>query len=327
MQFNSLGKLLGISLITFCCWAPGATVAQGYPERPIRWVVPYPPGGGTDVISRTMSQKLSSVLGQQVLVDNRGGAGQVIGTEVVARSRPDGYTILLISLAHSLNPTLVPKLPYDTLKDFASVSMILDNSATVLVVNNAVPANSMKELLAWIRANPGKISYASSGNGSGGHMSMELLQSMAGTKMQHVPYKGASQALSDVVGGQTSMIFTLPLAVSSLAKAGRVKILAISSRNRSALLPDIPTVAESGVPGYEASLWYAIVTARGTPRNIIDRLNAAVREAVSSPEVRETYANSGGEAVSSTPEELDRHIVRELEKWRKVIIEADIKTG
>ncbi len=327
MHFNALFKVLGISLAAILCGLPGGAVAQGYPERPIRWVVPFPPGGGTDVISRTMSLKLSSVLGQQVLVENRGGAGQVIGTEIVAKSKPDGYTILLISLAHSLNPTLVPKLPYDTLKDFASVSMVLDNSATVLVVNNDVPANSMKELLAWIRANPGKVSYASSGNGSGGHMSMELLQSMAGTKMQHVPYKGASQALSDVVGGQTSMIFTLPLAVSSLAKAGRVKILAISSRNRSAQMADIPTVAESGVPGYEASLWYAIVTARGTPRSIIDRLNAAVREAVASPEVRETYANSGGEAVSSTPEELDRHIVRELEKWRKVIIDANIKAG
>jgi tripartite-type tricarboxylate transporter receptor subunit TctC len=303
----------------------GTAVAQSWPDRAIRWVVPYPPGGGTDVISRAMSQKLAASLGQQIIIDNRGGGGQVIGTEVVAKSRPDGYTILLISLAHSLNPTLVAKLPYDTLKDFAPVSLILDSSATVLAVNPSVPASSMKELIAWARANPGKVSYASSGNGSGGHMSMELLQSMAGTQMLHVPYKGASQALNDIVSGEVSMMFTLPLAAASLAKAGRVKILAISSRARSPQLPDIPTVAESGVPGYEASLWYGIVAPRGTPRPIIDRLNTAVREAVSSQEVRETYANSGGEAVSTTPEELERHIVREMEKWRKVIISANIK--
>ena len=299
--------------------------AQNYPDRPVRLVVPFPPGGGTDVISRTMAQKLNVTLGQQVIVDNRGGAGQVIGTEIVAKSKPDGYTILLISLAHSLNPTLVAKLPYDTLKDFASVSMILDSSATVLVANTAVPAASVRELIAWAKANPEKITYASSGNGSGGHMSMELLQSMAGTKMTHVPYKGASQALSDVVSGQVSMMFTLPLAVSSLAKAGRVKILAISSKARSSHFPDVPTVAESGVPGYEASLWYAIVAPRGTPRNVIDRLNGALREASVMPDLRETYASSGGEAVSSTPEELDRHIVRELEKWRKVILAANIR--
>ncbi len=303
----------------------GAAVAQSWPDRPVRWVVPYPPGGGTDVISRAMSQKLVTSLGQQIIIDNRGGGGQVIGTEVVAKSRPDGYTILLISLAHSLNPTLVAKLPYDTLKDFAPVSLILDSSATVLAVNPSVPAFSVKELIAWAKANPGKVSYASSGNGSGGHMSMELMQSMAGTQMLHVPYKGASQALNDIVSGEVSMMFTLPLAASSLAKAGRVKILAISSRSRSPQLPDIPTVAESGVPGYEASLWYGIVAPRGTPRPVIDRLNAAVREAASSQEVRDTYANSGGEAVSTTPEELERHIVREMEKWRKVIVAANIK--
>ena len=325
MRFKSLHTLLRGVAISFTVIHAGAAAAQSYPDRPIRWVVPFPPAGGTDVISRTLAQKLSVSLGQPVLVENRGGAGQVIGTEVVAKARPDGYTILLISLAHSLNPTLVAKLPYDTLKDFAPVSMVLDSSATVLVVNNAVPANSVKELIAWAKSSPGTISYASSGNGSGGHMSMELLQSMAGTRIQHVPYKGASQALSDVVSGETSMMFTLPLAVTSLAKAGRVRIMAISSRIRSPQLPDVPTVAESGVPGYEASLWYAIVAPRGTPRNIVDRLNSAIREAVATQEVRDTYAASGGEAVSSTPEELDRHILRELEKWRKVIIAANIK--
>ena len=325
MRCKSLHTWLRGVAISFLVIHAGAVAAQTYPDRPIRWVVPFPPAGGTDVISRTLAQKLSASLGQQVLVENRGGAGQVIGTEVVAKARPDGYTILLISLAHSLNPTLVAKLPYDTLKDFAPVSMVLDSSATVLVVNNGVPANSVKELIAWAKSSPGTVSYASSGNGSGGHMSMELLQSMAGTRMQHVPYKGASQALSDVVSGETSMMFTLPLAVTSLAKAGRVRIMAISSRIRSPQLPDVPTVAESGVPGYEASLWYAIVAPRGTPRNIVDRLNGAIREAVATQEVRDTYAASGGEAVSSTPEELDRHILRELEKWRKVIIAANIK--
>jgi tripartite-type tricarboxylate transporter receptor subunit TctC len=300
-----------------------AAWAQGFPTRPIRMVVPYPPGGATDIISRTLAQKMSEDMKQQVLTDNRGGGGQIIGTEIVAKAAPDGYTVLLCSVTHSINPALVAKLPYDTARDFTPVSMV-GSSALVIVSHPAVTRN-MKEFLAMVKAQPGKINYASSGNGSGGHLAMELLKSMAGLDMVHVPYKGAGPAAADVVAGQAQVLFSSPLAVVSLAKAGKLRLLAISSKTRSAALPDVPTVAESGVPGYETSLWYAILGPRGLPRDVVSRMNASIRGGVNSVDLKEKFEAGGVEAQASSPEELTSYIASEMAKWKTVIDKAGIK--
>ena len=323
MKTTTVLKTTNLLLIAATAALHVGIAAAAYPERPIRFVVPYPPGGATDIISRSLAQKMSDILHHQVVIDNRGGGGQVIGTETVAKAPADGYTIMLPSVTHAINPSLVAKLPYDTVRDFASVSMVAESSS-VLAVHPSVPGNSLKELLAWVKANPGKISYASSGNGSGGHLLMELFQSMAGTQLIHVPYKGAGPALNDVVGGQVPIIITSPLAVIPLSKAGRLKILAITSKAREPWLPDVPTVAEAGVPGYEGRMWYGVLVPRGTPRPVINTLNDAIRKSLAMPDLRERYAVSGGEAVSSTPEELDRHIKAEMDKWHKVIVNARI---
>jgi tripartite-type tricarboxylate transporter receptor subunit TctC len=302
-----------------------AVRAQSYPDHPVRLVIPYPPGGAADIVGRTLAKKLSEELGQQFVVDNRGGGGQVIGTEIVAKAAPDGYTILQTSITHAINPTLVPKLPYDTLRDFAPVSFIAI-SPLVLVVHPSVPAKSTRELIALAKAKPGQLNYASSGNGSGGHLAMALLLSMTKTKMVHVPYKGAGPALTDLIAGQVQCMLTSPLAAVPHAKAGKLRLLAVTSRKRTASMPDVPTVAET-VPGYEAVLWYSFVVPSGTPKSVIDRLNAATRKALEMQDVRELFARNGADASGSSPEELQRFIRSEIDKWGKVVRENHITRG
>ena len=262
--------------------------AQTYPDRPVRFVVPYPPGGATDIISRTLGQKLSDALKQQFVVDNRGGAGQIIGTDIVAKSAPNGYTILLASVTHSINPTLLSKLPYDSVKDFASVTLV-GSGPNVLVVHPSVPARSVAELVKLLQSNPGKYNYASSGNGSGGHLAAELFKSMAKVDINHIPYKGNGPATVDVLAGQVPIMFTSTAPMLPHMRGGKLRGLATTGAARSSATPDIPAIAELGYPGYEASLWYGILVAAGTPSAIINALNIQFVNALKAADVRERF--------------------------------------
>jgi len=316
-------RLFLLSLL-LACHLP-VVAADSYPERPLRLVVPYPPGGAADVIGRMLARKLADDLGQQVIVDNRGGGGQVIGTDIVAKATPDGYTMLQASITHSINPGLVSKLPYDSIRDFTPISL-LASSPLVLVVHPSVPAKSVKELVALAKARPGALNFASAGNGSGGHLAMALLQEMTNTKMSHVPYKGAGPALIDVITGQVQMIITSPLAAVPHVKAGRLRLLGVSSKARTAAMPDVPAISE-GVPGYEASLWYAFLAPRGIPGNAASRLNAAVLKALALPDVRALFATSGVDVIGSSAGELAVFLRNETAKWQKVIKAAGIRQG
>lgn len=296
-----------------------------YPERPIRLVVPYPPGGAADLIGRILAKNLADDLGQQVIVDNRAGGGQVIGTDIVAKSAPDGYTILQASITHSINPGLVAKLPYDSIKDFTPISL-LASSPLVLVAHPSVPAKSVKELVSLAKAKPGALNYASSGNGSGGHLALALLLQMTNTRMVHVPYKGAGPALIDLIAGQVHLIITSPLAAVPHVKAGKLRLLGVSSKARTAAMPGVPAISEA-VPGYEASLWYAILAPRGIPGEAASRLNAALLKALTMQDVRALFAKSGVDIVGSSSGELADFLRDETAKWRKVIKAAGISQG
>ncbi len=298
--------------------------AQTYPDRPVRFVVPYPPGGATDIISRTLGQKLSDALKQQFVVDNRGGAGQIIGTDIVAKSAPNGYTILLASVTHSINPTLLSKLPYDSVKDFASVTLV-GSGPNVLVVHPSVPARSVAELVKLLQSNPGKYNYASSGNGSGGHLAAELFKSMAKVDINHIPYKGNGPATVDVLAGQVPIMFTSTAPMLPHMRGGKLRGLATTGAARSSATPDIPAIAELGYPGYEASLWYGILVAAGTPSAIINALNIQFVNALKAADVRERFTGLGIDVVGSTPDFLDKHLRSELAKWERVIKTAKIR--
>ncbi len=301
----------------------GAVLAQGFPSKPMRMVVPYPPGGATDVITRTLAQKMSESLKQPMIADNRGGGGQVIGTDIVAKSPPDGHTLLLASVTHSINPSLVPQLPYDTVRDFTPVSFV-GSSPLVLVVNPVVPARNVGEFIALARAQPGKMNYASSGNGSGGHLTMEVLKNQVGIDLVHVPYKGGGPAITDLISGLSQAMITSPIAVVSFVRAGKLRMLGVTSKARSVRMPDVPTLAETGVTDFESSLWYAIVGPRGVPREAVLRLNTAIRDALAAADVREKFLGNDIEAQSSSPDELTAYINTEVTKWRTVIQRANI---
>ncbi len=317
---------LSTAVIALSMLAPGGALSADYPQRPVRLVIPYPPGGAADIVARTLGQKVGAALNQQVIVDNRAGGGQTIGTDIVAKSPADGQTLLLASITHAINPSLQPKLPYDTTRDFQPISLIAE-SATVLVVHPSVPAKSVKELIALAKAKPGELNYASSGNGSGGHLAMELFRNLADIQIVHIPYKGAGPALTDMVAGQAQLMLTSPLAAMPHVKAGKLRLLGVSSSKRSPAMPDVPTIAESGLPGYEATLWYCLLVPAGTPHDIIATLNKAAREALQSKDVRERFSAYGVEPTGSTPEEAAAHIDREIRKWRKVIESSNIKVG
>ena len=311
--------LTGLAL-TLC----SAAYAQSYPSRPVRLIVPYPPGGATDIIARGVAEKAGQTLGQQVVVDNRGGGGQIIGTDLVAKAVPNGYTILLPSVTHSINPGLQPKLPYDSIRDFSAVSL-LASGANVLVVHPSVAARSTKEMIALLKSRPGQINYASSGNGSGGHLAAELFKTMTGTDMTHVPYKGGGPAYVDLIAGQVSLMFTSPVATLPHVKSGKLRALATTGAKRSSAMPDLPTIAEAGLPGYEATLWYGILAPAGTPAVIVNMLHKHVVGAVSQPDLRERLGALGVDIVGSTPAEFSTHIQRETAKWAKVIKAANIR--
>ena len=319
---------LGLALLTlqFATAQPVLTITgQAYPNRPIRAVVPLAPGGGTDTVGRLVSAKLSELLGQQIVVDNRGGSGGVIGTDLVAKATPDGYTLLVGSITtNAVNPVLYKKLPYDHLRDFAPISLI-GTVPNVLVVHASVPAKSMKEFLAYARANRGKINYGSSGLGSATHLSMALISSMTGASMTHVPYKGAGAAVADVLGGQIQALCSSLAGLLPHIKSGRVRALGVTTTGRNAQLPDVPTIAESGIPGYEVTIWYALFAPAKTPAPILARLNAETVKALNSAELKERLTLQGLDVASSTADELTALVKSETAKWAKVAKAAGIQ--
>jgi tripartite-type tricarboxylate transporter receptor subunit TctC len=310
-------RLWLIAVALLVAFAQGA-VAQDYPNRTITLVIPYPPGGGNDVMGRSVAEKMSKTLGQSIVVENRAGAGGSIATRQVARAAPDGYTLVLGGTGTlAVNPTLYDNVGYDPRKDFAPVGLI-GTGQLILVINPNVPANNVAELIALAKKEPGKLSYASSGIGSGIHLGAVLFEQMGGIKLAHIPYKGTAQALTDLVGGHVQIFFSsLPPAVS-LAKEGKVRALAVAGPNRSPIFPDLPTVAET-LPGYEAVLHYGIIAPAGTPDAIIRKLNAALREAVNSPDTKMRMAADGTEPLASTPEEYAADIDKEEKKWSAIV--------
>jgi len=291
--------------------------AQNYPSRPLRMIVPTAPGGGTDFTGRLVAAKLSETLGQQVVVENRGGGGGSVGADNAAKSTPDGYTLLLGSIAtHAVNPALYKKLPYDHLKDFAPVSLI-GTVPNAMVVHPSVPVKSMQEFITYAKANPGKINYGSSGVGSPPHLSMELLRSMTGINLVHVPYKGAGPALADLLGGQVQAMCTSLAGLINFIKSGRVRALGVTTAKRNPQLPDVPTIVESGVPGYEVTIWYGVFAPVATPKAIVQKLNAEMIKALTSPEMKERMALQGMDPAPSTPAELAAFVKAETLKWAK----------
>jgi tripartite-type tricarboxylate transporter receptor subunit TctC len=308
---------------------PALSLSKGsghdYPTRPVRFVITYPPGGTTDFVGRPVAQKLSELLGQPFVVDNRGGAGGVVATVIVAQAPADGYTLLLGTSAGMLiNPLLSPKLPYDAFRDFTPVSRTNINPQA-LVANASLPVNNVKELIAYARANPGKLNVASSGIGTPNHLGGEMLKYLAKIDIVHVPYKGGGPAMTDLIAGQVQLQFSSIPTVLAHVKAGRIKMLAIGSAKRSPALPDVPTIAEGGVPGYEYTTWYGVFGPRGLPQPIVMQLNGAVAKALASPDVGQRLMSQGAEPSPSSPEELAKYMREESARWAKIIKAAGIK--
>ena len=292
--------------------------AQQFPSKPIRIVSPFAPGGGNDVISRTIAARLTETFKQQVIVENRPGANGIVGTEVAARAAPDGHTIVLIPSGHTVNASLYRKLPYDSLRDFTPITMV-GSSPLLLVVHPTLPVKSVKEFIGFTLARPGQLTYASAGIGSSGHLAGALFDTLTGTKMVHVPYKGNALALTDLIGGQVFLNFATTASVMPHVKSGRLRALATTGAARSPTLAELPTIAESGVPGYETGLWYAFVGPAGIPQEIVQRLHTQIAAAVNAPDVRDRLTASGVEPRSTTPDELTRIMIADVKRWATVI--------
>ena len=315
------GTVLAGTLLGALVALPAA--AAGFPDRPIRLIVPFSPNGPNDLLARMVGQKLTEAWGQQVVIDNRPGAGTIIGTELAVRSPADGHTLLMVSSSTVVNPTLKKHLPYDTLKDLVPLVQ-LASSPNVLVVNPSVPANSVAELLALAKAKPGAITYASGGTGAATHLAGELLASMGGVKMTHVPYKGAGPATIDLLGGRVSCMFGTILPTLPHIKSGKLRAIGISSLKRSSALPDVPAIAET-LPGFEATSFYGIAVPAGTPKAVIAKLNAEIARIVTAPDMREKLHDQGAEAVGDTPAEFAAFFRKQMAKWAKVIKDAGIE--
>jgi tripartite-type tricarboxylate transporter receptor subunit TctC len=303
---------------------PALAQSAAYPDKPVRFVVPYPPGGGTDVIARIVQERFQSQLGQPILIDNKGGAGGSVGSELVARAPADGYTVLFTLSSHTINPAIFPKLSFDTVKDFEPVGTVA-SLPQILVANNQVPANTVAELVALAKAKPGTLSYASVGNGSPGHLAGELFKIRTGTQMTHIPYRGGGPAVTDVIGGQVPLLWVSIPAAAQFVKTGKLKALAVSTLKRSSAFPDVPTVQETGISDFEVDSWYAMFVPARTPQPVIDRLNRALNAIVAEPAIREKLLAQGAEGVGGTPQALGRTVAAELPKWAKLARDANIK--
>ena len=301
-----------------------AHAQQDYPAKPVRIIVPSVAGGGTDSSTRIVVSRFGDLLGQRVVVDNRPGAGSIIGTEMVARSAPDGYTLLAAISSMTIQPSMQKNLPFDPIKDFAPVSLFV-RLPNVLVGHPSLQPKNVKELIAFAKANPGKLEFASAGTGSNLHLCMEMFLSMAGLKMIHVPYKGAAQAIADVTAGYVPFMITNMITGTAQFKAGKLRAYGVTSAKRSAAAPEIPTIAEQGVPGYEAVQWYGLMAPAGTPREIVSKLHKAVVGALQDPAVNERFVSSGADPVGNTPEEFAQLVRSEITKWAKVVKAAGLK--
>jgi tripartite-type tricarboxylate transporter receptor subunit TctC len=309
---RTLLALAASALVALPAWA------QTYPAKPVRIISPFSAGGPADIYARYLGQRLEKSMGQSFIVENRVGGGGIIGADAVAKAAPDGYTLLVMSNTHTVNESLVTKKPYKLMTDLVPVAP-LNYADLLLVVNPAVPAKNLKELLDLARANPGKLNYASSGPGTPYHMAGELFKAMAGVDIVHVPHKESSGARTAVMGGQVEMMFDAITVMSKLAEAGKVRAIAASGKTRSAVMPDIPTVSEAGVPGYEATIWLGIMAPAGTPKPIIDRLNAEITQIVNSPEVKADWAKQGAVPMTMTPDQFAQYMRDDIEKWAKVV--------
>jgi tripartite-type tricarboxylate transporter receptor subunit TctC len=297
--------------------------AQAWPARTVRIVVPFPPGGGTDIISRTVAQKLGETWGQAVVVDNRGGANGIIGTDLAAKAKPDGYTFVVVIATHAINPSLYRKLPYDSAADFAPVTLMAQYPF-ILTTHPSLPAKTVREFVALAKARPGQLSYASSGNGSGPHLGFELFKSAARIDVVHVPYKGAGPANIDLISGQVQAMFNNFLAAMPQIKAGKLRVLAVTSAKRSRVMPELPTLGESGLPGFDVTGWYALLAPAGTPRQIVGKVQADAAAALKVPAVHARLSGEGAEPVGSTPDQLSTFLAEEIKKWARVIRDANV---
>jgi tripartite-type tricarboxylate transporter receptor subunit TctC len=316
--------LIVVATIIASGWVAPASAQQPYPVKPIRIISPFAPGGGNDALCRTIAPKLAENVKQQVIVDNRPGANGIVGTELAARSAPDGYTIVLIPSGHAVNASLHRKLPYDSIKDFTPITLV-GSSPLVVAVHPSLPVKNIKELVAFAKARPEQLTFGSAGVGSSGHLAGALFETITATKMVHVPYKGMGLVVSDLMGGQVSLTFGTSLSVVPHVRSGRLRALAITGAQRSPALPELPTVAESGVPGYEASLWYGFVGPARLPQEIVRRLNSEIVSVLGMPDVRERLASQGVDPQPSTPEAFARLLVSDLERWAKVVQRAGVR--
>jgi len=302
-----------------------AQTGSRYPVRPIRLVVPFTPGGSSDILGRAIAQRLTESLGQSVVIDNVPGAGGSLGADRVAKAAPDGYTLLMGHIGTlAVNPLIYPRLPYDPRKDFSPVAWVA-NVPNVLVVHPSVPARKLQELVAYLRSRPGQLNYGSGGNGSAAHLVTEYLKQQTGTFVVHVPYRGTAPAVNDLMAGQIQLLFTGAPPVMAAIRAGQLRALAVSSRKRLAALPEVPTVAESGYPGFEADQWYGVVAPAGTPADIVGRLNAQINQSLASPELQRRLQAEGAVAMPSSPEAFGRLMAQELERWRPVVRAGNIQ--
>jgi len=310
-----------ISSLLLCATA----LAQDYPAKPLRFIVPFPPGGGNDTVARAIAQQMGPALGQPVVVDNRPGAGGSIGAELAAKAPADGYTLFLAGVgSHAVNPNFHAKLPYDPVRDFAPITLVASAPA-VLVIYPAVPVRNIAEFTSYARANPGKLNYASNGNGSAAQLAAAMYESMAGVRMVHVPYKGIAQALTDLLSGEVQLMFGTVVGLAPHIQAGKLRALAVTTVKRSTLLPDVPTLAESGLPDYQSGSWYGVMAPAGTPRPIIDRLHRTIVKALQQPDVVQRLGAEGAEVIGSTPEEFAAHLKTELARVAAVVRASGIK--
>ena len=310
----------------FTALVTSAATAQTYPVKPVRMVIAFAPGGGTDIVGRIIAQKLGELWPQPIVIDNRPGAGSTIGTDVVAKSPPDGYTIQTVSMSHALNAALFKKLPYDTINDFAHI-ILAARAPNVLVANPSLPVKNIKELIVLAKSRPGQIAFSSSGTGGVSHLTAELFRSVAGIDLLHVPYKGAGPAMTALLSGEAQlMMATAPVALTQM-KAKRVRAIAISSRKRSSLAPDIPTIAESGFPGFEADTWYGVVAPARTPEAIVVKINADINQLLKSRDLQTLFAEQGAEPAGGTPQAFRAFAESEVKRWTQVIRNAGIEAN
>jgi tripartite-type tricarboxylate transporter receptor subunit TctC len=317
-------RLLGtLVLLAFLC-AHSEAFAENWPSKPIRWIVPYTPGGYTDIVTRRVTLKLAEALGQTIVIENRPGANSVIGADLVAKAPPDGYTFGTVIAAHAVNATLNKKLPFDPMKDFTYVSL-MSVAPLIMVAHPSLPANNIKELIAYAKANPGKLNFGSSGVGAAAHLTTEMFMSRVGISMVHVPYKGTSPALQDAIGGQINLMFDVVGPLIPQVRAGKLKAIVVTAKDRMPAAPEVPTMAESGVPDFVSGTWAGALAPAGVPKDIVDRLSSEIAKVLRDPAIREAFARDGYEAVGGTPEEYLAFYRAEVALWAKVIKDSGTK--